>query len=190
MTRTLLKAEEFSTDSWWGADGGVFVHDGAAYLNLNPLTTRGDLYTRGASAVARLALGTAGQVVSSDGTDVAWSDRLAQKSLTVVNPTNAEDLTLLHADKGYTITKIVAVLRGSSTPSCTWTVRKNSDRSATGTEVVTGGTATTSTTTGSVVTSFNSDSVAAGDFVWLETTAKSGTVDELHVTVHMKQTAA
>ena len=84
---------------------------------------------------------------------------------------------------------MVAVLRGSSTPSVTWTVRKGSDRSATGTEVVTGGTTTTSTTTGSVVTSFNSATIAASDFVWLRTTAKSGTVDEYHLTIHMVKTS-
>lgn len=36
------------------------------------LTTRGDIITRGASAPQRLALGTSGQVLKSDGTDVVW----------------------------------------------------------------------------------------------------------------------
>lgn len=108
------------------------------------------------------------------------------KSIAIPDPTNAEDITLFRADEGFTITKMVAVLVGSSTPSVTWTVRKGSDRSAAGTEVVTSGTTTTSTTTGSVVTSFNSSGIAANDFVWLETTAVSGTVDELHVTVFME----
>jgi len=110
------------------------------------------------------------------------------KSITIPDPTNAEDLSLFYADEAWTITKIVAVLVGSSTPSVTWTVRKGSDRSAAGTEVVTSGTTTTSTTTGSVVTSFNSATIAAADFVWLETTAKSGTVNQLHVTIFMEPT--
>lgn len=110
------------------------------------------------------------------------------KSITIPDPTNAEDLSLFYADEAWTITKIVAVLVGSSTPSLTWTVRKGSDRSATGTEVVTGGTTTTSTTTGSVVTSLTSATIAADDFVWLETTAKSGTVNQLHVTIFMEPT--
>jgi len=37
------------------------------------LTTRGDLITRGASAPQRLALGTSGKVLTSDGTDAAWA---------------------------------------------------------------------------------------------------------------------
>jgi hypothetical protein len=36
------------------------------------LTTRGDIITRGASAPQRLAVGTAGQVLTTDGTDVSW----------------------------------------------------------------------------------------------------------------------
>lgn len=37
-----------------------------------PLTTRGDLLSRGASANSRLAVGTTGQVLGTDGTDVMW----------------------------------------------------------------------------------------------------------------------
>jgi hypothetical protein len=36
------------------------------------LTTRGDLFVRNASAVTRLALGSSGQVLYSDGTDAGW----------------------------------------------------------------------------------------------------------------------
>lgn len=38
----------------------------------SPTTTRGDIIRRGASADERLALGTSGYVLSSDGTDVVW----------------------------------------------------------------------------------------------------------------------
>ena len=92
---------------------------------------------------------------------------------------------MFKSEVGYTISSLNSVVRGS-TPSITWTIRKNSDRSATGTEVVTGGTTTTSQT-GASTTSLNSASIAAGDYVWLEVTAKSGTVDELHVTIIMNR---
>lgn len=45
---------------------------GAAWITLSPLTTRGDLYVRGASDNSRLAIGTANKVLFSDGTDPAW----------------------------------------------------------------------------------------------------------------------
>lgn len=100
------------------------------------------------------------------------------------NPTSSEDAsTPIYIDEAFTITKMVAVLVGSSTPSVTWTVRHSTDRSAAGNQVVTGGTTTTSTTTGSVVTSFNDASVDANSFVWIETTAQSGTVNSIAVCI-------
>lgn len=50
-----------------GGGGGGFT---------DPMTTRGDLIFRDAANVtARLAAGTAGQVLTSDGTDIAWSSQ-------------------------------------------------------------------------------------------------------------------
>lgn len=53
------------------------VERGAANRSLAPeslLTTRGDIITRDASAPKRLALGTTGKVLASDGTDTAYRD--------------------------------------------------------------------------------------------------------------------
>ncbi len=102
------------------------------------------------------------------------------KAINIENPGASEDLSIFHASNGEVLTSMVAVLTGT-TPSITWTIRTDSNRDATGTEVVTGGTATTSETTGDVVTSFSTDGVLAGH-VWLETTAQSG-VSTLSVTL-------
>jgi hypothetical protein len=107
----------------------------------------------------------------------------------VEDPTNAEDISMGFWNAAATVTEMRAVLLGSSTPSVTWTVRHGTDRNATGAEVVTSGTTTTSTTTGSDVTAFNDATIVADSFIWLETTAKSGTVDGLQVTVIFEQDA-
>lgn len=120
-----------------------------------------------------------GKIKSQSGTITP----ILSKSFSIENPTSSEDFGGVYFDDASTITKIVAVLVGSSTPSVTWTVRHHTDRSNAGNEVVTGGTTTTSTTTGSVVTSFNDATVPADSFVWLETTAKSGTVNSIHITI-------
>lgn len=104
-------------------------------------------------------------------------------SVCIEYPLNNEDVSIGFWNAAMTITEMRAVLVGSSTPSITWTIRHSTDRSATGNEVVTGGTTTTSTTTGSDVTSFNDATVPADSHVWLETTAKSGSVDSLVVTL-------
>lgn len=47
-------------------------NDHPQYTRKDTLTTRGDLYARGASTVERFALGTAAQVLRSNGTDPTW----------------------------------------------------------------------------------------------------------------------
>jgi hypothetical protein len=102
--------------------------------------------------------------------------------LTVESPSDSEDISIFKAPADISITEMTAVVRGS-TPSVTWTVRHSTDRSAAGNEVVTSGTTTTSASTGSVVTSFNDATIPDGSFVWFETTATSGTIEEIHLTI-------
>ena len=45
----------------------------AAFDNLSPVTTRGDIIIRNATVNTRLAIGTNTQVLTSDGTDIAWA---------------------------------------------------------------------------------------------------------------------
>ncbi len=111
------------------------------------------------------------------------------KSISIINPSSTENITLFYASEDYRITKLIGVVRGSSTPSAVFTVRKDTSRAGTGTEVVTGGTSVTSTTTGTVVTSFNSNTIPASNFVWMQITGKSGTVTEFHLTIEYVRVA-
>ncbi len=127
-----------------------------------------------------------GKVMRGSGAGASsWEDDIQSKSITIENPDGSEDISMFFANEAITITEIRAVLIGASTPSVTWTIRHNAtDRSAGGSEVVTGGTVTTSVTGGDDVTSFNDATIPADSFVWLETTAKSGTVTELQLTIY------
>lgn len=119
--------------------------------------------------------------------DVGYLTSLSQsKSITIQSPTSSEDITMFFTNEAITISEMRAVVQGTS-PSVTWTIRHLGDRSGTGNEVVTSGTTTTSTTTGSDVTSFNDATIPADSFVWLETTATSGTVDDFNVTLIFTQ---
>lgn len=104
------------------------------------------------------------------------------KAIVVENPTATEDLSFYFTNIAITITKMNIALVGT-TPSLTVTVRHAADRSATGNEVVTGGTVVTSTTTGQDITSFNDATIPANSHIWIETTAKSGTVTSLILTI-------
>ena len=104
------------------------------------------------------------------------------RSLSVYAPTTSDSITLFYTPVALTISRISAVLRGSSTPSVTYNLNYGTSRSS-GTLVFTSGTTVTSTTTATVVTSFNNSSIPAGGFLWLTASAVSGTVDELSVSV-------
>ena len=104
------------------------------------------------------------------------------RSLSVYAPTTSDSITLFYTPVDLTISRISAVLRGSSTPSVTYNLNYGTSRSS-GTLVFTSGTTVTSTTTATVVTSFNNSSIPAGGFLWLTASAVSGTVDELSVSV-------
>lgn len=79
------------------------------------------------------------------------------------------------------ITDIYAFLDGASTPSVTFKLKYGSDITATGTELVQGGSTVTATT----LTTLSVDRgwIPKLNMLWLEVTAKSGTVHSLTVVV-------
>lgn len=139
-------------------------------------------------ADASLVSGTAGAAnrtakwnSGGDAVQGGWDEK--EKAVGIENPTGSEtDIPFFKTKRAITISDIYAVVVGS-TPSVTWTIRHHTDRSNVGNEVVTGGTTTTSTTTGDSISSFNDATIPAGSFIWIETTAKSGTVDTLEITI-------
>lgn len=106
------------------------------------------------------------------------------KGATIQAPTSAEDDTLFFTNDALTITQVNAVVRGTS-PSITWNLFKDSDRSASGTKVWNTAKTTTSQSTGDQFTSFDSTSIPAGSWFWFETSAASGTVNEINVTIQV-----
>lgn len=107
------------------------------------------------------------------------------KSTSITNPTTSDTkVVLFYTSQALTVSKLVSVLPGgSATPSCTISIKWGSDISGAGTSLITSPSATTSTSTGNVVTSFNNPNISAGSFVWLDVTAQSGTVPVVHVTL-------
>ena len=105
------------------------------------------------------------------------------RSIVIPSPVVADDFTYGFTQIPITITGIMPILLGSSTPSVTWTLRHDPDRSAAGNEAVTGGTVTTEVTTGVMVTSFNDATIPTNSHYWIEVTAQSGLVDQIGITM-------
>lgn len=114
------------------------------------------------------------------GTSSTGGDQI--KSIAIPSPVASDVFTMFYTKSAMTLSKIESVVRGSSTPSASFSIRYATDRSTAGTEVVTGGITTTSTA-GIGTTTFNSGTIPAGAFVWISITATSGTVDELAVSL-------
>lgn len=105
------------------------------------------------------------------------------KGCSITSPTSSEKVSLFFTTTALTVSRINSVLTGSSTPSATFSIRFGTDLSQAGTEVVTGGITTTNTTTGTATTTFNTASIPANSWVWLTTSAISGSVSSLNVSV-------
>ena len=106
------------------------------------------------------------------------------KSITIIDPVTAEDITFFHTPVAITITEINAVIRGT-TPSVLWFIKHatmTTGRDSAGTSVITAG--TTTTDQGGVnITSFDDATIPADSFLWIETTTVSGTNDELSLSL-------
>lgn len=97
------------------------------------LTTRGDLLTRDASGYKRLALGTVGQVLTSDGVDVEWAAPMVPRSYiqgltysnNVADATNDIDIAIGCALDGTNVRMIVLGSAITKRLDASWTVGNN-----------------------------------------------------------------
>jgi hypothetical protein len=104
------------------------------------------------------------------------------KSIIIESPSDSEDISFFFTDIPITATKIRVVLVGV-TPSVTWSLRHGTDRSTVGTELITGGTVTTEVTAGVDIIIFDDPTIIANSHIWFETTAKSGTIGSIILTL-------
>ena len=142
----------------------------------------------GAGAVAMADINQASastnQAITWNGS--AWAPKSIQlqvKGVTVQNPTSSENITLFYTDRAITINKVADVALGTS-PSVTYNLRFASTRnSGTPTDVFTANRTVTSSA-GSTTTTFSDNTIPAASWVWLITSAQSGTVTDFNVTLN------
>ena len=103
---------------------------------------------------------------------------------TITSPTAAENDTLLQFPNAVTLTKIHLVMIGSGTPTITYTIKRGTDRTTSISDIVasnvfSAANCSTALTTGCDAT-LATTAIPANSFVWIVTTATSGTLNELH----------
>jgi len=94
------------------------------------------------------------------------------KTFTLESPTASDNITIFRTDVDITVQEVILVSTGTS-PSTNYVLKFSSNRSAVGTNLTLNGT-TTSTSTGDVAT-LSTATIPANSWIWLETTAASGT---------------
>lgn len=104
----------------------------------------------------------------------------ALKSIYISSPSASETIVLFYTTVSITLSKVKAVLTGSS-PNVTYSIKSGSDITST-LETHVSSQTVTSTTTGTDATIADS-SITAGRWVWLETTTNSGTVTSIIITL-------
>jgi hypothetical protein len=107
-------------------------------------------------------------------------------AITIKDPDTTVDFVVFRTNYAITISEIEVVLRGT-TPSVTWSLMHNTDRSAAGNTIDSN--TTTNTTTGDVHTTLTDATVPADSFIWVEISAESGTTDEMHLSFDFTQDA-
>jgi hypothetical protein len=103
------------------------------------------------------------------------------KSLTIAYPVAGDNLTLFYTQSSTTLVQVVAILRGTSSPSVTYSLKYAANRSSAGT-AATASTTVSSTTTAAIATLQNMP-IPANNFLWLEISGISGNPTELSITV-------
>lgn len=110
--------------------------------------------------------------INPSGNIISLKPQILSKTLTLDAPTASDDITIFRTDVAITVQEVIAVSTGT-TPSTTYQLKHSTDRNAAGNALTTSG-ATTSTTTGDTAT-LSDATIPANSWVWLETTAASGT---------------
>ena len=118
----------------------------------------------------------------------AGANQYDSKSITIESPTSSENLIMFYAFTGITIMEVESVVYGS-TPSVTIQLTYTANVSLSGTNILTTPTAITNTTTGQNLTSFSNANPPDNSWIKLLTTASSGTITLLHVSVRYTKQA-
>jgi len=113
---------------------------------------------------------------------------LKTKTLIVESPTDSENITFMYLRKAVTIERVIAVVKGSATPTVDYNLKHSTDRSSgSPNDLWSSDKTASSTTTGDTETSFDDATVPDASWLWLATSATSGTVNEITVQIEYRE---
>ena len=195
----LISINSFSQSGIWKYEKYIF--NDSVYFRAVPYNSGAGIVHLGIDTVAssttfgKLVRKTAGTTDSLIFSTKAWRqkgvdsllgiiNRVKSKGMTLESPGAAESFGMWQTQVAITVSSIKAVVVGSGSPSVTINIAFGTDRTS-GTNVFSSGTAITNTTTGQTINSgFNDATIPAGSFIWFTSSAQSGTVTQIEVTIN------
>lgn len=111
---------------------------------------------------------------------------IVTKHMTVEDPLVNDDLAFFFTDIALTVFQVNDAIQGSASPSVTWNIRHSTTRNDGSPNNLFSSNRATTSLSGAESTSFGDPTIPAGSWVWLDVTAKAGTVDELGITIHAR----
>jgi hypothetical protein len=105
-----------------------------------------------------------------------------EKSLVLYNPSSSENISVTYFKNAVTITQVSDAIQGS-TPSVTYQINHASTRNDGSPNAVFGSGRTLTSASGATTTSFSDATIPAGSWVWLTTSAASGTITDTAITI-------
>jgi hypothetical protein len=164
---------------------------GHQFVIVNNSTGAVTVNSSGGNEVVVLKAGTSVVVTTilTTGTSAAsWSSSYApattvSKGVSIAAPTTSENVQIFYTPVAITITGVQEALAGTS-PSVTYVINYGSSRSSATSTIVASHAATS--TTGTAAT-LNVTAIPAGSYIWLTTSATSGTITDFHVTINYRQ---
>jgi hypothetical protein len=133
---------------------------------------------------ATLTAGTNISITNGTGSITIAATVSYSKSVCVLAPTNTDSITLFFTDANITLTKAAVVIRGSS-PSVSYSIYYDQDRSAVSPTTVLSSTANSgnsATTTGQITSFSTNNTPVANSFIWVNITSVTSAT-EFHLTL-------
>ncbi len=120
--------------------------------------------------------------VANGGTGLSTGHILG-KGVSLTTPGAAENIMLYFTPTAITITNVQEALVGT-TPSVTYVINYGSSRTTATSTIVASHAATS---TAGVAATLNTTAIPANSYIWLQSTATSGSVSDFHVTLNYRQ---
>lgn len=162
--------------------GNVLTALSTTGIVTSPTLAAADI-SSGTFAAGRLATSGTADNTTYLGGDQTWHSAIQTRAFGMSAPTSSENAMMFFTPVAITVTNVQEALAGTS-PSVTYVINYGSSRSSATSTIVASHAATSTTGTAA---SLNVTSIPANSYIWITTSATSGTVNDFNISLSYRQ---